>query len=86
MNKQVTGNILFTELNYILIDGIDVKIGYEFYDPNIDLQDGSISRYTFGVEFFPLSGVEVRPQYRVTQEKPVERANNEFHLMFHFFL
>lgn len=86
INKQVTGNILFTELNYILIEGIDVKIGYEFYDPNIDLQDGSISRYTIGFEFFPLSGVEVRPQYRITQEKPVERANNEFHLMFHFFL
>lgn len=86
VSKQVTGNILYTEVNYILFDGIDLKFGYEFYDPNIDLQDGSISRITIGAEFFPMSGVEVRPVFRLNQEEPTDRSNNELLVLFHFFL
>lgn len=85
-NKEVTGNVLYTELNYLLSSGIDLKLGYEFYDPNSDLKDGSVSRYTIGAEFFPLTGVEVRPLYRINQEKPTERSNNEIQVLFHFFL
>lgn len=86
LNKLVSGNILYAELNYLLLSGLDLKLGYEFYDPNIDLKDGSISRYTIGAEFFPLTGVEVRPLYRINQEKPTELKNNELHVMFHFYL
>lgn len=86
LNKQVTGNVLYTEVNYLLFDGVDLKLGYEFYDPNIDLQDGSISRITVGAEFFPMSGVEVRPVFRINSEEPTDRSNNELLVLFHFFL
>ena len=83
--KQVTGNILYTEANYILFDGFDLKVGYEFYDPNVDFADGTASRITVGAEFFPLTGVEVRPLYRINQETKTEIDNNELHVMFHFY-
>ena len=86
LNKLVSGNILYAELNYLVLNGVDLKLGYEFYDPNVDLKDGTINRYTIGAEFFPLTGVEVRPLYRINQEKPTELTNNELHVMFHFYL
>lgn len=86
LNKMVTGNVIYTEANYIVFNGVDLKFGYEFYDPNIDRQDGSLSRITIGAEFFPLSGVEVRPLYRINQESPTELSNNELLIMMHFFL
>lgn len=84
--KEVSGNILYAEANYLIINGVDLKLGYEFYDPNIDLKDGSVTRFTIGAELFPLTGVEVRPLYRINQEKPTEFKNNELHVMFHFYL
>lgn len=86
LNKLVSGNILYIEANYLLWSGVDLKLGYEFYDPNLDLKDGSVTRFTVGAELFPLTGVEVRPLYRINQEKPTELKNNEMHVMFHFYL
>lgn len=84
--KEVSGSILYLEGNYVVVNGIDLKLGYEFYDPNIDLKDGSVTRFTVGAELFPLTGVEVRPLYRINQEKPTDLKNNELHIMFHFYL
>jgi hypothetical protein len=78
--------MLYTELNYMLSNGVDLKVGYDFYDPNKDLKTGSSGRITVGGEFFPMSGVEVRPLYHINQEKPTDISNNDFQLMFHFFL
>ncbi|NUN69778.1 MAG: hypothetical protein HUU02_08725 [Bacteroidetes bacterium] len=86
LKKDVTGTILYAEANYLLTSGIDLKVGYEFYDPNNSQKDGTITRYTIGAELFPLTGVEVRPLYRISQEKPKDADNNEFHMMFHFYL
>lgn len=86
LGKLVTGNILYGEINYLILNGVDLKLGFEYYDPNINLQDGNINRITVGAELFPLTGVEVRPLYRINQEKPTELNNNEFHMMFHFYL
>lgn len=86
LNGIVTGTILYTEANYLIFDGVDLKVGYEYYDPNINRQDGSISRITAGAEFFPLTGVEVRPLIRINQESKKELSNNELHVMFHFYL
>jgi hypothetical protein len=86
LDKEVSGNILYGELNYLITSGIDLKLGYEFYDPNLDMKDGSITRFTVGAEIFPLTGVEVRPLYRINQEKPTDLKNNELHVMFHFYL
>lgn len=86
LKKQISGNILYTEANYVLVNGVDLKLGYEFYDPNTAQKDGTVTRWTIGAELFPMTGVEVRPLYRISQEKPKDAKNNEFHVMFHFFL
>ena len=83
---MVTGSMLYGEANYVIVSGVDLKLGYEFYDPNIDLKDGTVTRWTIGAELFPMTGVEVRPLYRINQEKPTELKNNELHIMFHFYL
>ena len=84
--SDTTGYIVYTEVIYMLSNGIDLKVGYDFYDPNKDLKTGSSGRITIGGEFFPMSGVELRPLYHINQEKPTDVSNNDFQLMFHFFL
>lgn len=84
--RNVNGIVIFTEANYVLTEGIDLKAGYEFYDPNDARQDGSVSRISVGMEFFPLTGVEVRPMYRINRESLRGLSNDELHVMFHFFL
>lgn len=84
--KDVTGTIFYNELNYMVAAGLDAKLGYEFYDPDKDLKTGSFTRITVGAEFFPMSGVEVRPLFRINKEEPVEIKNDEFQLLFHFYL
>lgn len=81
-----TGLVSLLEAGYVVTPGVDLKFMYEFYDPDIDLKSGAVSRYSFGVEFFPLSGVEVRPLYRISIEDPVNVSNNEFNLVIHFYL
>ncbi|MBX2990890.1 MAG: hypothetical protein KIT19_05520 [Phycisphaeraceae bacterium] len=81
-----TGLVSYVEAGYVVTTGVDLKFIYEFYDPNIDVKAGAVSRYSFGFEFFPVSGVEVRPVYRISHEDPVDLKNNEFNLLIHFYL
>lgn len=81
-----TGLVSYVEAGYVVTPGVDLKFIYEFYDPNIDVKAGAVSRYSFGFEFFPISGVEVRPVYRISHEDPVDLKNNEFNLLIHFYL
>jgi hypothetical protein len=81
-----TGVLLYGEANYTVVDGLDLKVAYDFYDADKDLKSGATSRYSIGAEFFPLSGVEVRPMYRIITEDPKDLADNEFHLLFHIYL
>ncbi|HXG00902.1 MAG TPA: hypothetical protein VNL69_08950 [Bacteroidota bacterium] len=82
----VTGLVSLVEADFVVTPGVDLKVMYEFFDPDVDLKTGSISRYSFGVEFFPISGVEVRPLYRINSEDPANVSNNEFNLLIHFYL
>jgi hypothetical protein len=81
-----TGILLYGEATYGLIDGLDLKVAYDFYDPDKDYKTGYTSRYSFGAEFFPFSGVQVMPIYRVIVEDPTDVKNNEFHFLFHIYL
>lgn len=81
-----TGLVSLVEADVVVVAGVDLKLMYEFADPDIDLKTGSISRYSFGLEFFPISGVEVRPLYRINREDPTNISNDEFNLLIHFYL
>jgi len=83
---KTTGLVTFVEVDYVVIPGLDLKLGYDFYDPDKDLETGAMSKYSFGVEFFPISGVEVRPIYSIVKDDPVNIKNDEFQLLLHFYL
>ncbi len=81
-----SGIVAYGEANYVVTPGVDLKFAYDFYDPDKDLKSGALTRYSFGFEFFPISGVEVRPMYRILVEEPVNVKNNEVHILFHIYL
>ena len=76
----------YVEGNYVLIQGVDVKAAYDFFDPDTKLATGAVSRITFGFELFPVGGVEVRPLYRYTKDTVLNLTANEIHVLFHFYL
>jgi len=78
--------VSYVELDYALIQGLDLKVAYDFYDPDVKNKSGSFSRYSFGFEFFPISGIEVRPLYRLYKEEPTDLKNDEVHVLIHFYL
>ncbi len=84
--KTTTGIVSYVEANVVATSGLDLKFVYEFLDPDVDLKTGSLSRYSVGLEFFPISGVEVRPLYRINMEDPGNISNDEFNLLIHFYL
>ncbi len=84
------GLIAYVEADYPVVTGVDLKLAYDFYDPDKDVASGSISRYSAGLEFFPIAGVEVRPVYRWLRTQNVtagqgEDSWTEFQLLFHFY-
>jgi hypothetical protein len=85
-SKTITAVAGFGEVDYAVTPGVDLKFMYDFYDPDKEVKTGSVSRYSVGFEFFPVSGVEVRPLYRFVVDDPKDVPNNEFHVLFHLFL
>lgn len=81
-----TGFVSYVEASYVVTPGLDLKLAYDFYDPDIDYKTGSRSRVTVGCEFFPVGGVELRPLYRFNIETPEDLRNNEVDLVLHFYL
>ena len=84
--RTTTGALLYVEANYAVVDGVELKAAYDFYDPDKDVKSGATARYSIGAEFFPIGGVEVRPVYRFIIEDPVNVKNNEFDMVFHIYI
>lgn len=82
----VTGMVSYVEASVLVTPGLDLKLAYDFYDPDKDYKTGSQSRVSVGCEFFPIGGVEVRPLFRFNTEKPTDRRNNELDIQLHFYL
>ncbi|MBE0558954.1 MAG: hypothetical protein IH628_17135 [Proteobacteria bacterium] len=81
-----SGNIFSLELDYLVTQGFDLKIGYDFYDEDILLKSGTEQRYVFGAEFFPMAGVELRPMYVIRKEEPTEIKNDQVLVLLHVYL
>lgn len=81
-----TALVSYVEADYVIVSGVDLKLGYDFFDPDKDHKTGSVSRYSVGLEFFPIPGVELRPVYRFVKDEPVDARNNELHVLVHFYL
>lgn len=83
---KTLSSIAYVEADYVLTQGIDLKLGYEFFDPNTRYKTGTESRIVMGLEFFPLSGVELRPEYVIRTETPNDTPNDQFLMMLHLYL
>ena len=68
-----TSMALYDELAWEVIQGIQLIGKYDFFDPKIDWTDGSVSRYTLGVEIYPLNIMEIKLQVRIN-EVEIENA------------
>ncbi len=77
INVGYNSMALLAEANYRAIQGVWLIGRYEMFDPQLGrINDpngdplNSIKRVTVGLEFFPYSFVECRPQYRFVIETP----------------
>ncbi len=82
---KTLSSIFYFEADYVLTQGVDLKVGYEFFDPNTRYQTGTESRMVVGLEFYPLPGVELRPLYVLRKEDPVDAENDQVILMMHLY-
>jgi hypothetical protein len=78
---------LMIEGDYPLMQGLDLKVMYDFFDPDTDIKSGKVERYSGGFEFMPFSGVEVRPLLRITKDTTTPNQDyTDVHVLFHFYL
>jgi hypothetical protein len=83
--RTVTGFTSYVEADWPIIQGFDLKLAYDFYDPDIDYKTGAYARYTAGMEFFPLPGVELRPLYRINRDQLKGENYSEADVLLHLY-
>ena len=57
----------YDELAWEIKQGVHLIAKYDFFDPDEKFLTGAISRYTLGVELFPLNVLEVKIQARLSE-------------------
>ena len=72
-----TSMALYDELAWAIIQGIQLIGKFDFFDPNTNLQDGSIARYTIGAEIYPLNIMEIKLQIRMNDVDMENAANKD---------
>ena len=88
VRRGVRRTASYHELNYLAVRGIDLKMIYEFIDPDREINDDSLTRISGGVEFFPLPHQEIRLEYRHTlgnRDVNPDANLNEVIMMYHVF-
>jgi hypothetical protein len=93
MNKNDVKTV-FGEIDIRVIQGLEVKVQFEDYNPQLGINTGSQlrRRYSFGTVVNPLTGMEIECIYRVVQEPGLKNQipssdieNNEFQTVFRFY-
>ena len=74
----------FGELDFIIIQGLELRGQYEYYDRNRDLEGDDLKRVSTGLGIFPFYGFETELMVRFVLEEP-EQTNNEWQWNFHFY-
>lgn len=78
----------FGEVDISLIQGIEAKFQVEAYDPNLGFKGpDERRRYSFGLMFYPLTGLEIESIFRIVKEPGLEAEikNNEYQTVFKFY-
>jgi len=81
---DVTTLASYSEVILEPVQGINILAKFDFLDENIDLRTDAITRYTAGIEFFPMSFFEVKAQARFTNlDESNEQPDPEYLIQFH---
>lgn len=83
LQKDVVSTALMLEASYLLSVGLEAVIRYDRFDRNTKVDKDQLAHLVLGLEFFPFTFIELRPQYRINFEDP-SKENNAFILQFHF--
>jgi hypothetical protein len=54
----------YFEMRYKLIQGVHIIAKYDYFDKNYNVLDGSVDRYSFGINVFPFNMLEIKFQLR----------------------
>jgi len=74
----------FFEVMYKPIQGVHLIAKYDYFDKNYDLLDGSVDRYSIGVNIFPFNFLEVKLQLRKYNLHSIDfDANTEYLVQLH---
>lgn len=68
--------VTYSELDYEIVDGWNVKLAYEFFDPNLDIDENERDRVVIGLDSFPTSFVQLQLLYRFNQSIPQNLPQN----------
>ena len=81
---RTTGWATYGELDLTLYRGIVARLKYDGHDPDQDISNDDIHRFTLGMDLYPYPFTEVLIQYRRNLEDP-SINNDQFIVMLHFF-
>lgn len=84
ITDDTKSSFLMVEAAYSLFKGLDAVIRWDMFDPDTKVNDNELNRFIIGLEIFPYSFVEIRPQFRIQSEKP-SVMNNSGVIQFHIF-
>jgi hypothetical protein len=62
--RAVTSLASFHELDWLIVEGLNAKLRHDWIDPDLELRDDHVNRYTIGLEFHPITFVELIAQLR----------------------
>lgn len=83
LGNGIKSNAMMIEAAYQLFTGLEAVVRYDKFDPDNSTANDSFSHLIFGLEFFPYSFIELRPQFRINKHETNGEANS-FVLQFHF--
>jgi hypothetical protein len=73
------------KLSCMITQGVWIEGSYDFYDPDIDIKSGDISRYGIGIDYFPYGFLEISPTLRFYSDSIADDDYIIFISQFHFF-
>lgn len=74
--KDIKTAAMMVKANYQIIKGLEFELRYDKFDRNTALEKDELQRFIIGMEIFPYSFIEIRPQYRIQLEEPSVKNNS----------
>ena len=84
--SDLTSFAMYDQISWTIIQGFDMIVKYDFFDPDKNYKSNAISRYSVGLEIYPLNIMEVKLQTRINQihEENTSFMKPEYLIQTHF--